>query len=131
MQSKGSKSMIMILAVFAAMFFGYMSFFNGGDQAATEEGAALEAEQSGAGQEVIAVLNRLEGIRMDSALFSTKEFRSLVDQTVVVVDQPVGRNNPFAPVGRDGSFSPSTNAVTAAGTTTAPQAPRSGSVRAN
>jgi hypothetical protein len=123
MQSKGTKTIIMILVVLAVMFYAYTSFFSGGDT-----GNIVSSDQSGQnnpGVEIIAMLDRLKALKLDGKLLQSDQFKTLNDETHQIVDEPVGRNNPFAPIGRDGYFVStvvSGNPTTTKATTTPPKA---------
>lgn len=55
---------------------------------------------SAVGQELVIELNRLKALRnVSPALLSTPVFTSLLDFTQPVPMQPLGRLDPFAPVG--------------------------------
>jgi hypothetical protein len=52
----------------------------------------------------LATLERIQLISLDGSLFTSELFASLRDLTVEVSPQPVGRDNPFAPLpGRSSS----------------------------
>lgn len=112
---KNSKSMIMVLLLLAAMFFGYMTLFSENpDEAMTEEGTEGEIATQNAGDELVKLLDQLRAIRMDGKIFASPSFRMLRDETRQVVDEPVGRNNPFAAIGAGGSPAPVASATTSA-----------------
>lgn len=52
-------------------------------------------------REILSLLLDLRGIKLDTDLFQSSVFRSLVDFGVELEPQPVGRPNPFAPLGED------------------------------
>lgn len=53
-------------------------------------------------KEVLNLLNRMSKVKLEDGIFYDKAFQSLNDTTVELVGQPIGRNNPFAPLGADG-----------------------------
>ncbi len=59
------------------------------------------AVDSSAQREILSLLIELRSIDIDDGLFQSNVFRSLKDFGVVLESQPVGRNNPFAPIGID------------------------------
>lgn len=92
---------ILGLAAVALIFIG-MSFF--GDDAGApggdgEEAVAVDTESAQIERELLDELLRLRSIELDEALFGTPLFISLVDFSKPLVEQPVGRNNPFLPIG--------------------------------
>jgi len=50
-------------------------------------------------REMIEELLKLNSIRLDDSLFEADTFRSLTDFSQEIEAQPVGRENPFAPIG--------------------------------
>ena len=85
---------IIFLAIVLALFLGYQYFF------ADETGAVVEvtALNSGADQELVALLFELKGIQLDDSIFTDPVFQSLNDFGRDLVPEPVGRKNPFAPL---------------------------------
>ena len=76
---------------------------------------------------VVEVLLRLRAIRLDSAIFSEPAFTALKDFSVEIVPEPVGRPNPFAPLGRD--VQPTSSTTKGAVIFTKPSNPASGTDR--
>lgn len=56
-------------------------------------GAPNEAER-----DLVATLLQLRAIGLDGTIFSDPAFQSLVDYGIEIVPEPVGRENPFAPL---------------------------------
>jgi RsiW-degrading membrane proteinase PrsW (M82 family) len=52
------------------------------------------------GANVLTILNSVSSINIDTSFFSTPAYQSLVDYSITVPPQEVGRQNPFAPVGQ-------------------------------
>lgn len=50
-------------------------------------------------KKAMAVLDKIEKLKLDPAVFRNKAFQSLQDFTVPLPPQEVGRSNPFAPLG--------------------------------
>lgn len=107
---KSKSTIILILVVLAAMFFGYAALFGEDETVAPEE---MAAGAGNAGDDLIALLEQLKSLRMDGEVFSLAAFRSLDDMTMDVVDEPIGRDNPFATLGIGGG--PSASAATTTG----------------
>ena len=91
------KNLIVAVIVIALAFMAYTMFFRGGEQGAlsvtSPEGAA-----GGVEQELLATLLELRTVELDGAIFTDPAFRSLRDFSQPLEPQPVGRNNPFAPL---------------------------------
>ncbi len=62
--------------------------------------AALVETQPAVGAELLATLESVPGIRLDSRIFENPSFKSLNDFGVKIPPQESGRRNPFAPVGK-------------------------------
>jgi len=103
----GKKILKLTIAILlgAALVFAFMgySLFIGEDQGAAvvplggagREGGVLIPE----GEEILKMLAALKSINLDVSFFDDKVFRSLVDFSVKLVPEKVGRLNPFAPFG--------------------------------
>ena len=99
MQKSSSKKpivTIIIIIVVAAMVYFYFS----GDPVDTTssiEDPSVTSETLVAGSQILALLNQISVIDIETSIFNTPVYRSLVDHTVTVLPQNVGRPNPFAP----------------------------------
>lgn len=99
------KNFIMIVIAAVVLFIGYNYFFAADDTT----GPALTSNTSGATtadlaeQELLSILLRLREINLDATVFEDELFRSLQDFSQELRPEPVGRNNPFAPIGVGGS----------------------------
>ncbi len=96
---KLSKNKILIIGLLVVAAVGYYLFK---PDAAPED--PLVTSQSGItgsiGQELVIELNRLKALQnINDDIFKDPTFVSLQDFTQVVIPQPLGRNNPFAPIG--------------------------------
>jgi len=54
---------------------------------------------SGPDQDLVATLLALRAVKLDGSLFSDPGFQSLKDFSTAIVPEPIGRPNPFAPLG--------------------------------
>ena len=94
------KGTIIGLLLLVGLFFVYANFIKGTDNdplLTSEQVAGVDG--SAAGEEIIAILNELKRIRLDTSLFENEKFNSLVDRRVDIESESVGRNNPFDPIG--------------------------------
>lgn len=73
-----------------------------------DDGALLISESAGnsVDRELLATLLELKSLKFNDALFESNTFRSLKDFSRQIPDEPVGRPNPFAPVGTDRIVAP-------------------------
>ncbi len=51
------------------------------------------------GRELLISLEKMKTINLDTTFFSDPAFTNLEDFTVEIPKQPIGRRNPFAPIG--------------------------------
>lgn len=93
------KKVIIVVAIAIVLFFAYSFFFG-----KTDDGALLSRTAnapSGAtviGSEIIQALNQIDTLQLDRAIFEDPIYRSLVDRSQPIPPEPIGRENPFAPI---------------------------------
>ena len=104
-----------ILTVIIVVIVGFVVFTYFKNISSDNSGSTIVAEQRVAefagAREILSLLNRMSNVKLDDSIFSDNSFKSLQDTTVVLVAQPVGRNNPFAPLGTDGLRATSSSVV--------------------
>lgn len=81
-----------VLIVAVAVYF-YMQGFK-----EQESDTLAVSEDNNIGLQVIALLNQVKSINIDADIFSDPVYVTLMDNTVIVPVQNVGRANPFAPI---------------------------------
>lgn len=102
---KRLKILVIILVVLAILFI-YMIYWPNKASSpeqnvvtVTEEGQVADQSSSDSeGGEILEMLARLKTAKMDTDFLNKKEFKSLVDHSVELIEEPVGRVNPFAPL---------------------------------
>ncbi|HEY4476686.1 MAG TPA: hypothetical protein VJB69_01770 [Candidatus Paceibacterota bacterium] len=102
------KSLI-ILLIFAMAFFLYRYIFVPSQSASDTPGleavgvgyGSTAAVSSAADDEFIRLLQRLQGVKLNSDLFTSPAWKSLINFRVELVPEPKGRRNPFSPTGFD------------------------------
>ena len=78
-----------------ALFVIYSVYFTNDNSASlTQEGGANVAADT----ELLTLLLSLQSITLDDAIFSSPEFRSLIDLGKEISPEPIGRANPFRPI---------------------------------
>jgi hypothetical protein len=95
---KQHKTSLTILLVVVIAFILYGVFFTGGD----EEGVLVSetpAPEAAVGGDLLNLLLTLQSVSIDESIFEHETFTALVDFGVQLVPEPVGRSNPFAPLG--------------------------------
>lgn len=98
---KKYKKIIYILVAVVLLFALYNFFFAGDD-----DGALLVSEVPGGGnidvgREILASLLEIRSFKLDEGIFEDKGFKLLFDFSQEIESQPVGRPNPFSPIGVD------------------------------
>ncbi len=84
-------------AVIVVAFIAYSYFFGGTPQPVLS--TDITASTASVDQDLINLLVTLKAIKLDDSLFSDSAFQSLRDFSQALVPEPVGRPNPFAPLG--------------------------------
>jgi hypothetical protein len=109
-----TKQIIIAVILIIVGFFTVQYFLGSTDEAPlTQDDRVQDVE---GGREIIVLLNRLNQVTLNSSIFNNKVFLGLVNFEKPIPDQPIGRPNPFAPVGND-ALIPTTSGTTT-GTTT-------------
>lgn len=113
---------ILIVIVVGLVGFAAYHFFLKPDVTPIEDTLLLVDDtgmlDSPAGQEVLSLLSQLRSIQLDTTVFETLVFKSLIDRRVELEEQPMGRSNPFVTVGTDAPLSPSPRPQGTTGTST-------------
>lgn len=107
--NKGVATIVLILVVVGGGFYAYTNL--SGNAPAPEDGETVNSEDEGAGAQLVALLDQLQSLQLNDSIFASAQFASLRDETTEVLDEPVGRINPFAPIGRDAGFVPSADLI--------------------
>ncbi len=94
------KNTLFALALALILWLGYTVFFSKDDPSLTAGNALVSSQAARDTQEFLTRLQQLRNIQLDRTIFSDDRFRSFVDHRQDIVDEPVGRANPFAPIGR-------------------------------
>lgn len=84
---------VAVILILAAVYF----YFQGGSS--TGSGSLLTAsDASGVGSSELSLLNQMRSLRIDTSFFKDPAYQSLVDYSVSIAPENVGRPNPFAPI---------------------------------
>lgn len=91
--------MILIIVVALGLYFYFK-----GDPDDTSI-SSLEAEVSVESTEaleksarILSLLNQINSLKIDASIFESAVYKTLVDYTITIPEQDVGRPNPFAPI---------------------------------
>lgn len=97
MKNNSKNSWIIIAIIIIVAFCVYYFFLY---QPSSQTNTLLEEQTTDnqVGAEVLSLLNQIQALHIDSSFFQSAAYQSLVDYTVPIPIQNVGRNNPFAPI---------------------------------
>jgi hypothetical protein len=110
------KNIIIVLVVAGVGYFGY-NYLTRTDTASDVLIQQNSADTSKMGAEVLAALNQLKTLKLDGSVFQDKTFLSLRDFSKPLTSEPVGRVNPFSPIGVENAGSVKLAPNTKTGTT--------------
>lgn len=103
-QKSFSKKGLLIVIVLLVVGAGAYFYFQG---APTDTGSSLSSsrteenvEAAAVGTRVLSLLNQINSLKIDTSIFNSLVYRSLVDYSITIPEQNVGRPNPFAPIGQ-------------------------------
>lgn len=97
---------IIALVIIVAAFIAYSMFFVSGDKSnSAVESSNQDQPQLVDGQVILSLLNKLDEVNLDDSIFSNKTFISLQSFKRELEGQVSGRQNPFMPIGVEGSGS--------------------------
>lgn len=101
------KKIIIILAVAIIIFLVY-AFMSGSEPQGSESLLTSSNQQQNqstqsriVGNEIVAALNQIETLKLSRDIFDDPVFRSLVDRSQPLPNEPVGKTNPFSPIGSE------------------------------
>lgn len=105
--SKKSIIIVIVVALVAGVGYFYYSGSKGTDSASMTA-STISADTQAVGARILSLLNQIQNLKIDTTVFDDQKFKSLIDYTVAIPQQNVGRPNPFAPIP---GVSPSSNAT--------------------
>jgi len=96
-----TKQIIIIIVIIVISFIGYKMFFvsseTGNTPLVSDKKVTTDFVD---GQMTLALLNNLKKVTLDESVFSDEVFKSLVSFEKPIMPEPIGRQNPFLPIGR-------------------------------
>lgn len=111
------KKIILTIIILAILFVVYAVFFKKDPTAeALLNTGAGSPEAQAIGSQISQALLRIEQIKLDKSIFNNVLYKALVDRSEPISDEPIGRSNPFAPIG-DISVSSTVRSAVATSTT--------------
>ncbi|MEK7464069.1 MAG: hypothetical protein AAB610_03050 [Patescibacteria group bacterium] len=102
-KQQSSKKTFFIVAIIIILALGAYFYFKGTPDSSST--SSLEAQDSptsidaqAVGTRVLSLLNQINSLKIDASIFDSAVYNSLVDYTITIPEQNVGRSNPFAPI---------------------------------
>ena len=92
------KKIIIPALILIVLVGGYFVFVRS-DVSITSVALPPNPEITQAEREILSLLSDLRNIDLSDSLFNSEAFESLVDYGVELSPEPIGRDNPFAPLG--------------------------------
>jgi hypothetical protein len=93
-ENKGLAAIVILVVLGVGGYFAYRS--SSSDALLSSSSTATETSQ--VSRELLLTISDLKTITLDNSIFTDEAFVSLVDFRVDIPLQPVGRDNPFAPL---------------------------------
>lgn len=101
------KSFLILLTVLIIVLFAYKFItVNNGSGPLLTRSVPNQLEGSVVGREIVQQLAELQAISFGKDLFINPDFLSLVNFVKAIREESPGRNNPFAPIGSGGIYTP-------------------------
>ncbi len=96
-----NKSIVIAIILFLIAMYVYKSFFAVDPLLVDDSGIVGSAVGVDVGSDLVSLNNSLQAVTLDTSLFSTPAYGTLVDFSSVLDEQPTGRHNPFALIGSE------------------------------
>lgn len=96
------KKIILTILVLVILFVVYAIFIKpdpSEENLVTTEGAQSSEEVKILANQITQALLKIEQIKLDKSIFESELFKSLTDRSQPIAEEPIGRANPFAPIG--------------------------------
>jgi hypothetical protein len=95
---KKYKTLIIILGIAIAGFIAYKYYFAVPTESTDPSFIPADLGEGAIGQEILFALESLRLLELDTSIFESAAFKSLVDYTAATTSEPLGRPDPFAPL---------------------------------
>ena len=98
-KSKGTAIALVVIVIIALLLYFYFKGSPDTDSASSLESSNAEGLEDAQviGSRVLPLLNQINALKIDASVFNSAVYKSLVDYTIAIPEQPVGRSNPFSP----------------------------------
>jgi hypothetical protein len=95
-QTSSKKTIIVGVIAIVVLAIVYFYFSN---SAPAESVSSLQSQSASVvGTRVLSLLNQIKSLHIDTSIFKSPAYGTLVDYSVTIPELPVGRPNPFAPI---------------------------------
>ena len=91
---QNNKNIIITIILFIVAF-GVFKYFQNSDTTT----APIDSSVLSAGKDVVDLSNSIQSATLDKTLFTIPAYRALQDFSTDIASQPIGRKNPFSPIG--------------------------------
>jgi len=97
---QNNKGIVIAIIVFVLAIFIYKSFF-AVDPTLVEDSTGVSTLGVDVGSDLVNLNSSLQAVTLDTALFNSPGYLTLVDFSSNLGTQPTGRRNPFAVIGSE------------------------------
>ena len=97
-QSTPHKTWIWVTVIIVVAAIGYFYFTGSSAPASSTLVSSPESDSAAVGAQVLSLLNQIQSLKIDTAIFSDPGYQTLRDYSVAIPPVNVGRPNPFAPL---------------------------------
>ena len=111
LRSKTTIATIVIVIILVVVYF----YYQGGSSSSSGSLLSSPTSDQAVGSAELALLNQIKSLKIDTSLFQDPVYQSLVDYSVPIPPENVGRPNPFAPYPGEVVTSPTASAASGAG----------------
>lgn len=102
---------LIVLLIVVALGVGWWFLADAGGSSSTGTTITTQSTegQSAGDQALVATLLQLRAVKLDGGILSDPVYKSLQDYSTAIIPEPVGRENPFAPLSLRATSSPDAN----------------------
>ena len=93
------KNILLPIVLACVLYLGYTYLAPSGD-IGTLESTPANASELEVNKQYIELLEYSKGIQFDATFFDSAAYKSLEETKNDIAKQPIGRSNPFAPIGK-------------------------------
>jgi hypothetical protein len=91
-----SKSTIVVIIIVIILVIAYF-YYEGGSSSGSGSLLVSQGGDQSIGSDELNLLSQIQSLKIDTSIFKDPGYQALVDYSVAIPTEPVGRPNPFAP----------------------------------